>query len=271
MPLCNDPAITFLKAYGYSVLRLPRRDFSPLQILASQGKDLIPLGDLGTVMISKENFPLPQVKANVSAATINGKRSSDMSVGVGLNVLGGVIGAMGGSNLGLDVSYNSASSVAFEFADVLMDSVEIAKLDQYLATADVNPASKHVGTLLDADEIYVITAIIKSAKFTISAEDKKGAKVAVDVPTIQGVVGGKVKVDVANAATGRVSYTDNSTPPNPLVFGFQAIRLFYENGVYSSFKPLEAGAAASRDLPKPQLPERVEPLATRGPFASISF
>jgi hypothetical protein len=268
MPICNDPAITYLKTYGYSVLRLPRRDFQPLQILASQGKDLVPLGDLATVMVGDGTIPLPTVRPNVEAATINGQRSSDLSVGVGLNILGGVIGAMGGGNLGLDASYSNAKSVAFEFSNVLMDDIAIAKLDQFLATADINRASKHVSELLDADDIYVITATIKSAKFTISAKQKSGTNLAVDVPTIQGVVGGKVKVTAGSEATGLISYEGTE----PLVFGFQAVRLFYDGGKYSSFKPLEAGAAAGRKLlPMPKLPDGVETLSTPGPFARLTI
>jgi hypothetical protein len=105
MAICNGPTITYLKSYGYSVLRLPRRDFQPLQILASQGKDLVPLGALTTVMVSNGAIPLPPMRANVQAATINGQRSSDLSIGVGLSILGGVIGAMGGGNLGIVASY----------------------------------------------------------------------------------------------------------------------------------------------------------------------
>jgi len=62
MAICNDPSITYLKDYGYSILRLPRRDFRPLQILARQGRDLVPLGELATVMVSQGTISLPAIK-----------------------------------------------------------------------------------------------------------------------------------------------------------------------------------------------------------------
>ena len=59
---------------------------------------------------------------------------------------------MGASTLGLDVTYRRAKVAAFEFGDVTEDTVEVAKLDQFLSDADVNPLSQHVGSLLEADD-----------------------------------------------------------------------------------------------------------------------
>jgi hypothetical protein len=266
MPVCNDPAISYLKNSGYSVLRLPRRDFKPLQVLMAQGRDLVHLGDLATVMVEGPQAQLPPVRIDSPAATISGTRSSDVSVGVGLTILGSIIGAMGGGKLGLDGQYGRARTMAFEFADVLADDVEIARLDQFLGAADINPASKHVSSLLEADDIYIVTATIKSARFTIEAKDKHSVKVDLSVPEIQGVVGGKVTVTSAGAETGKLSYAGE----DPLVFGFQAVQLFYDGGHYTAFEPLESGTMASRALPKSSLPKGVKALAGGGPFARLS-
>jgi hypothetical protein len=57
--------------------------------------------------------------------------------------------------------------------------------------------------------------------------------------------------------TGQVSYEGDA----PLVFGFQAVR-FYDQGRYTSFEPLDAGAKAAKALAAPRLPEGVKPLST---------
>jgi hypothetical protein len=117
MSWCSDPFLTYLKAYGYCVIRLPKSDVKPLQIQAKQGKDLDRLGDLTTLMMAGSNIPLPPVSENMQAANISGQRTSDLSFGVGLSILGSFLGAMGGSKLGLDVKYQQAKTVAFEFTD----------------------------------------------------------------------------------------------------------------------------------------------------------
>lgn len=261
--ICSDPAITYLKDFGYSIVRLPRRDFAPLQILAASGKELDNLGQLSTVMAP--GGKLPAVKADEAAANISGQRTSDLSLGVGLNILGNVIGAMGGGKLGLDVAYKNARSVAFEFVDVLRDSIEIAELDKYLGSVDVDPAAKHLGAMLDGDEIYVVTATIKSKKFSVAAKAQDSAEVKIDVPTIQQVVGGNVKASASSGSSGTLTFEGKE----PLVFGFQAVQLYYDDGHYTAFQPLPPGDIAARALRLDKRPADVVLLEKRGAFIRL--
>jgi len=38
--VCNDPFLTYLKSFGYNVIRLPKTDVKLLQALSRNGKDL---------------------------------------------------------------------------------------------------------------------------------------------------------------------------------------------------------------------------------------
>jgi hypothetical protein len=147
---CNDPYLKALRSFGYNVIRLPKADMAPLQLLARNGGALGRIGDLSTVILPRGAVALPAVKRDTPAASLSGQRSGTLSVGVGLSVLGSIIGAMGGSKLGLDLAYKNARSVIFEFQDVLRTASRSASLDQYLSDADVSPFSTHVGQLLDA-------------------------------------------------------------------------------------------------------------------------
>jgi hypothetical protein len=94
--------------------------------------------------------------------------------------------------------------------------------------------------LLGADELCVTTAAIQSTRFTVDAKKPDGAALDVSIPEIQGTVGGNVKVSGASSVTSKVTYESSI----PLVFGFQAVRLFYDQGRYALFEPLEIRAAA---------------------------
>lgn len=262
---CNDPFITYLKAFGYNVIRLPKADIGPLQILARNGKDLDPLGDISTILVAGADAPLPPVTRNTRTANISGQRTSDLSIGVGLSILGGVIGAMGGSKLGLDAMYKNARTAAFEFQDVYEDKVEVARLDQHLADADVNPFSRYVAKLLEADEIFVTTSTIKSTKFIVEAKKSDGGTLDVSIPEIQEVVGGSVKVSGSAAMTSKVAY-ESSTP---LVFGFQAVRLYYDQGRYTAFEPVGAGSVAMKAIGGAP-PEGVQRLTTESAFVRLA-
>ena len=241
---CKDPFVTYLKSFGYNALQLPRANVSPLQVLAKSGKDLNWLGDLSDVFNVQTAEVLPLIERDVVASSISGQRSGEVSIGVGLSLLGGVISALGGSKVGLDVGYKRATSAVFEFPEVLSDTVSVVKLDRFLGASDVNPNAVSVGKMLEADQIFVITSTIKSRKYTVVAKDKSGVDVAFDVPVIQNAVGGDVKVSAGGDRTGKVTY-EGATP---LVFGFQAVQLFYEKGAYTAFEPVAAGTVTARGL-----------------------
>lgn len=261
---CNDPLVSYLKGLGYSIVRFPRRDFQPLQILVQQGKDLVDLGQLSTVLVADPSASIPSIKMNMPANDISGQSTGDLSLGVGLTLLGSMLEATGAGNLGLDVKYKSAKTLTFSFSEVLTDAVEIAKLDQFLGAADVNPNSRHIGTLLEADEIYVVTATIKSSKFTVEAKTDRGGEATVSVPEIQQIVGATVEVSASAQSLSKVTYR----APQMLIFGFQAIRLYFEDGRYTAFAPLDPGKFAARDL-APKVPAHVNVLQSESPFARL--
>jgi hypothetical protein len=234
---CKDPFITFLKTIGYNAIRLPRADVRPLQVLVRSGKDLQWLGDLPQLFVGGAS--VPTTKADEVAADVSGERSGELSLGVGLSLLGSLIGAMGGGKLGLDVAYKGAKSITFEFADVLRDSVSIIDLDKYLGDADIDPSLVTVQQMLEADSVHVITAAIKSKKFGVESKQSSGTTFDVDVPVIKGVVGGNVKVGASSQKAAKLTYEG----PTPLVFGFQAVQLFYDKGRYTTLKPTTGVAA----------------------------
>jgi hypothetical protein len=262
----SDPLLTYLKSFGYSVVRLPRTDLRPLQLLVRAETRLTRLGDLSAVLQPGGRAPLPPLTENVAAANISGERTRDLSLGVGLSILGNVIGAMGGSTVGLEAGYKQAKTAAFQFTDVLEDRVDLLAIDQYLGDADVNPLSTYAAQLLDADAVYVITSTIKTRTFVVDAKDASGASVDLQVPEIQGVVGGNVKVSASPGGASKVVYEG----PVPLVFGFQAARLFYADGRYTAFKPLQPGEAALEAHVAAASVARAEYLQTDSPFARLA-
>jgi hypothetical protein len=77
---------------------MPRADAQPLQTLRKVGrKDLARLGELATITTAGAN-PLPRLSLdNVAPLEISGKESSSTKVEVGVNILGNLIEALGGS------------------------------------------------------------------------------------------------------------------------------------------------------------------------------
>lgn len=260
----TDPLLVSLKTFGYCIVRLPRTDIRPLQILVKQGHNLERLGELSTLLVSGNHIALPTVSQDVVASNIIGAQSGNLKIGVGLSLLANIIGAMGGSKLGLDTEYKQAKSAAFEFHEVLEDRIEIARLDQYLADADVSPFSRYVATLLEADDIFITTAVIKSRIFTLEAKKDDQTGLELNIPQLQQVVGANVEVGTHNSIASKITYKGAM----PLIFGFQAVRIYYDDGKYTAFKPLKAGSVGMRSFGMPRS-NTADRLVSESPFIRL--
>ncbi|MEJ7711255.1 MAG: hypothetical protein WKF84_15670 [Pyrinomonadaceae bacterium] len=136
--------------------------------MEKQGNDVVVLGDLSD-LFKTGSAALPSIGTDEQAAFINGRRTRDLKISVGLTLLGGIIGAMTGTKLSLDVGYKKASALAFEFDDVKVSQINQIQLSKFLTAAKIDESVGPPAKLLDADELYVITNTIKSKKFTVDA------------------------------------------------------------------------------------------------------
>lgn len=241
----SDPALTYLKQYGYSIVRLPRADIKPLLLVERQGKELSRLGPADTLFLAGTK-PYPRIQADVTAADIKGSIKTTLSLGLGLALLKNFLEAFGATGAGLDLAYNKAKTVTFEFTGLLSDTVNLTELDQFLAAAKEDPSSRHLQTLLEADAVYCVATTLKSKSFVVDAAGESGTKLKVDIPAIKQAVSGNVAVEGGSNSTSKVSYTGDKL----LIFGVQAVQLFYKNGEYRAFKPTAPGKVVLRKAGK---------------------
>lgn len=231
---CHESALDYLRSLGYNVVLLPKSDIAPLQLLSPAGRGTFDrFGQLDTVLVGDGSVGLPTVQTDLPAANIAGRSSSGLKLGIGLSVLGNIVAAMGGSPLGLEAAYQKAATVSFEFREVYEDRVQVAALDRYVAAADLDPYSRSAGQLLSASDLLVVTSTLKTATIAVRASDRGDATLALDAPEIQGIVGAGVTVSRSDSDTTMLSYSG----PTALVFGFQAVRLHYDDGFYRAIEP----------------------------------
>jgi hypothetical protein len=237
----SDPALTYLKQYGFSVVRLPRADIPPGLLLERDGRDLTDLGGLETVFVAG-NTTTPKITLDEPAAQLSGQIRTTLSLGLGLSLLEQFLRAFGGSSAGLEAQYQQAKSLSFEFDEVFTDSIEPAALEQFLSQADVDPRSVNARRLLDEDRVYVVTRTLKANRFLVEGQKDSKAGVQVNLPAIRDIVGGSVTVATEGQSKSKLSFAGGQR----LVFGLQAVRLMYEGGSFVAYKSLPPGSAAKR-------------------------
>lgn len=239
IPNCKDPTLSAIKSKGYNVVRLPRIDMAPTQLLVANGKTLQRLGDLLSVFVpDSDGPPPPPISADRPGPNIQGTKSADIGLDIGLNILGGLIAALGGSQIGVNFAYKQARSVQFEFGSTLENSTQLAQIDAFLASAKINSFARAVAQMLEADKVFVVTSTLKSANLTVAAKDSQNHSLGLDMPVIQNAIGGNLKVTSASSDNSVVTYQGSV----PLVFGFQAVQLIFDNGKYRTMKLVDAGS-----------------------------
>lgn len=249
MGACKDVSVTFLKSSGYNVVRHPSAAIQPLDLIGVQNKEPMYLGPLN-LLITNPPGPLPPVTADVAAADINGKKTSKLKLGIGANILGNIIGAMGG-NLGVDVSYTNARQIDFTFADVLNDSVVPLVVGNYLRDAEVDAGNLILKQyVMGNGKLYLITKTAKTDKLTVSYERSDGVAATVNVPVLQNIVGGNVSIDSGSAASGRITFAGSQK----LVFAFQAFQVGVANGALSLTSVQAGGVFLAVDEPQGDKP-----------------
>ncbi len=221
MGLCRDQSTTYLKGLGYNVVRHPREGILPLALIGRQGGTTAWLGDLAGMLTDRASVP-PAIERDLTAASINGQRSSKLKLGVGLNVLGSLVGAMGGGNLGVETSYTNARKLSFVFEGVLSDRVQPLDVDRYLTGAAVNADGPLLSEyVLGNGDVFLITETVKSSTFTVKYETHDDVEAKVDVPALQELVGANIDVSASTESSGSVVYKGSK----PLVFGFRCLEL----------------------------------------------
>ena len=241
-----DPFLNLLKSISFLPLRLPRADVQPLQILSVDGKELSLLGQLSDAMTPGPTAVLPPIQSDIQTANqINGTRSASVKLSIGLNLLSGIIGALTGQNLDVSAAYQRASTLTFEFDDVTVSTVSIILLDKFLNSSDIDPAARQIQDLMIQGDACVTTAVARTKKYVVSAQDDHGVDISVNVPVIQNVAGGKLGISTTGSNNTKVVY-EGATP---LSFGVQAIRLgFDDTGKITGFSQVASGEGAVRGL-----------------------
>jgi hypothetical protein len=250
---CTDQQMTALANLGYNVVRHPSANFRPLLLIGKQNNEFIQLGPLHQ-LITNPPGPPPTITSEVGGG-IQGKASSKLDLGIGANILGSIIGAMGG-NLGVNVGYTDARYIEFEYADVTVDSIVPLDVGNYLKDGDVDAGNLILQQyVLGNGELFVVTKVARSKKFSVNYERKNLTEAKVDVPALQTLAGANVKVTADVQKSSRIIF-DGTTE---LGFAFQCLQVGVVDGQLSlmSVKAGAVTAASKNELDA--IPPRLAP------------
>ena len=142
---------------------------------------------------------LPQPTGPQPTAFASGVESDDLELKLGLNVLQNALAGLGVKMLDggkLEASYRNAKSVKFKIDKPFSVSIELLALSNYLKGRTLDWSNDLVKRyFLDEDrDVFIITEVLKSQNFSITAADAQNANVDVDVSLLKGAVSGNLNI-----------------------------------------------------------------------------
>lgn len=242
MGICKDQSLLYLRQYGYNVIRHPRAGINPLDLIGSQNGATLYLGSLNE-LVAQSDEPYPAITLDQPATDIEGQTTSRMKIGIGVNLLGTLVGALGGT-IGASVNYTNAKSVSFQYLNVASDTARPLAIGNYLRDGDVdadNPILREY--VLGNGKLYVIHHVVRSDRLTVNFEREAGVGASVDAGQLQAAVGGSVSVDVSNAASGKIVFAGATK----VAFGFKCLQIILDDGALRLVAAQPGGLALEVD------------------------
>jgi hypothetical protein len=238
---CKDPAVEKLNKLSYNMVKLPRAGIEPLDVLGRDNNTLNRLGSIVEVWTS--NLPPPTVGAPQPAAAIEGGKTGDLDLGIGLKLLSNALAGLG-SVVGLpslNLGFKKARRVQFKFVDVVSVGVTAFALGKYLSAGSLDLSNPFVSHYFDNGETqeFIIFEVLKSNAVSITAKDEHGVDVAADINALQSVLTANVKAKLSGSSTSTIVFEGAALA----TFAFKAFEVFYENGKWTL-----QGARADDDL-----------------------
>jgi hypothetical protein len=223
---CKDPKLTYLNSLGYNVVRLPREGIEPLDVLGRENGNIDDLGPLSLVWTTTD--ALPPIAGPKVIPNVNGEKSEQLDLSVGIKILEGILKGMGAALPMLSGAFQQAKKIQLQFVNVQGFSVRPLEIGNYLQRGDLNldnNIAAHFFTDEDA-QAFIISEVLKSNAIEVIATDSHGQSISADLPVISNMVGVNVKVEATGQGTLKFSYQG----PVPLTFGFKVFAIRFENG-----------------------------------------
>ena len=229
MALCKDTSLTYLNSLGYNVVRLPRTGIEPLE--RARGKTAKASNDwVGSTRCGARPSRSLNSTPHSPERNINGQKTDELKLSVGLKMLASVLNAMGAAIPELSFAYQRATAIRFMLTNVHVISVDPFNMGDYLSAGDLHSHNPFVVRYFTEDDTdaFILTEVLKSDRLTVVASTDDGVEVSVDVPAIQQVLGATVAVSASNARHTEITYQGREC----VTFGFKAFSVAYEHGAW---------------------------------------
>lgn len=218
MALCKDKAITTLNGLGFDVVRFPRPDIAPLDIIIKASGSFSRLAPLPSLWQSQE--PVPEISEH-HAPSLQTIQSSELRGALGIRAIMDIFSK---AEFGAAAKRTKfARLVALEPKIMRCDHSDI---ENFVTKGDINPESVATRHFLDEQvNTYVITEVIASSKLKIIVGGENNVEAKASAADISGAISASAEIGTVRCAENEIFYEREE----PAVFGFASAEILYDN------------------------------------------
>jgi hypothetical protein len=236
MALCQDPAVNYLRNLNYNVLRHPRADLQPLDVLGRTAKTVERLGPLDKVWKTDKPKPTPKP---VAAADVKAQSTGSLKGSLGVKVLDGLLSGFGVGGVGGKFSLSGSKGMRFHFEKPEVLGVDVFSVGEYLSAGDLDASNRAVERYFDDDaaDVFIVTEVLRTRKLTIEFNAENETKAGADVTALEGLLRPQLNVERDKTRSSAITVASKE----PLSFGFKAQLVHYTDGRWTIEGFVKAG------------------------------
>lgn len=210
------------KNEGYLSVAIPLTDIEPKQILVKEAGGLRRMPDKLNKLFMPGSNALPPTRKDRPVPNLTGNLAVTTEFKANVSALEAFKKWMQ-SAFSFSTEISSDDKIVFAFEDVMRDEItSFVELDSYLNEATL--AGGSFGEALKKSDIYIITSVLKSSKFTIGIIDTGKINMDVKLPTIQDIVSSDLTLGHTSDKQRFAQYSG----PDAMVFAVQAVQVIYD-------------------------------------------
>jgi hypothetical protein len=213
---------------GYNLVKYPRADIGPLDVVADVGGRFEWLGGIGQIWNSTAAVP---AAGQSTAPDFQYDRSDEYRGAFGLQILQGLLSGIGGSARG---NISKRTTLTFQYHDPERIAVAPFAVGSYLKGGDLDLDNPFLQAFLKTDDefdsdFFVITEVLRSRRLTVVATNSNSAELAADVQAMAGMANGNVEASAAGQSEKSIRFKGSE----PLTFAFKAFEIGFNDGAWA--------------------------------------
>lgn len=226
MPKCVDRTAKAMADQGYNLVKYPRADIDPLNVVADVGGRFEWLGPITDVWSSAVPVPTPNISA---APNFEYTQSNEYRGAFGLQILQGLLRNIGGSGR---TSVSKQTTLTFKYHDPERYVVSPLQVGAFLKAGDLDVANPFLAAFLGGDDqsdFFVITEVLRSQGLTVTAANSNAKELAADVQAMGNLANGTISASATEESQKSIMFEGTQ----PLTFAFKAFEIAFVDGAWT--------------------------------------